>query len=132
MSEEKSEKKGQEETSTRQGEDKAREDAQGGAEEAYADAARRRAPEVDPRQLPPIDFPTFIMSMYTQALLLMGEAAHPEIKDVPQDLDGARQTIDILRMLKEKTTGNLSLDEDRLLENLLHELRMRFVKLVRK
>ena len=78
-----------------------------------------------PRQ--PIDFPSYILSYYTQGLVLLGEVPNPYSGKKEEDVDAAKHTIDILAMLKEKTKGNLSPDEDKLLENVLYELRMKFM-----
>jgi len=76
---------------------------------------------------PPIDFPSYILSYYTQGLVLLGEVPNPYSGKKEEDVDAAKHTIDILAMLKEKTKGNLSQDEEKLLENVLYELRMKFM-----
>jgi hypothetical protein len=78
--------------------------------------------------LPPASFSFLVLSLRTQAemqlgLMAYGEEAHPK-----PELDLARHTIDMLGVLSEKTKGNLSLEERRLLENSLTELRFRFVQ----
>jgi len=75
----------------------------------------------------PIDFGNFVMSLAHSALVSMGMVEHPESGDSQVDLDTARQTIQILEMLQEKTRNNLEAEEDRLLGSLLYELRMAFV-----
>ena len=65
--------------------------------------------------LPKIDFATFIISMSHSALIQLGEAPHPETQALEPNLPLARQTIDLLGLLEEKTRGNLSGDEERLL-----------------
>ena len=82
--------------------------------------------------LPGIDFATFIMSLSHSAILHLGEAPHPETNEVEQNLPLARQTIDLLGVLEEKTKGNLSGDEERLLTQILFDLRMRFVEVQKK
>ena len=74
-----------------------------------------------------ISFASFIMSLSSQALMQMGEFPAPEGVSVEKDLEAARQTIDIIAMLLEKTRGNLEDSEEKLLEDMHHELRMRFV-----
>jgi hypothetical protein len=76
---------------------------------------------------PPIDFPTYILSYYTQGLVLLGEVPNPYTNKKEEDLEAARHTIDILSMLEQKTKGNLSKDEQQLLESVLYELRMKFM-----
>jgi hypothetical protein len=79
------------------------------------------------RRLPPVDFPTFVLSIGSSALINLGEAADPAGGSSHKDLPMAKHTIDILSMLEEKTKGNLSATEAQLLENLLFDLRLRYV-----
>ena len=82
--------------------------------------------------LPGMDFSTFIVSLATSALCHMGLVDDPETgKPSAPNLDLARQTIDILAILEEKTRGNLAGEEARLLETLLYDLRMNFVQVRR-
>jgi hypothetical protein len=76
-----------------------------------------------------IDFYTFVLSLGSSAFVHLGDAPHPDTgaPGVP-DLPLAKQTIDILAMLHEKTKGNLTTEEDKFLENLLTDLRLRFVQ----
>ena len=64
--------------------------------------------------LPHIDFATFVLSLSHSALMHLGEAPHPETGKVEKDLALARQTIDLIGMLEEKTKGNLTGDEEKL------------------
>lgn len=82
--------------------------------------------------LPSIDFATFILSMGHSALIQLGEAPSPETNANEQNLPLAKQTIDLLGLFEEKTRGNLSGDEERLLGQLLFDLRMRFVEQEKK
>jgi hypothetical protein len=76
-----------------------------------------------------IDFYTFVLSLGSSAFVHLGDAPHPETgKPVEPDLLVAKQTIDILAMLGEKTKGNLTPEEERFLETLLTDLRIRFVQ----
>ena len=77
--------------------------------------------------LPEIDFGTFVMSLATSVLVHLGEVAHPESQASEANLPLAKQTIDILGMLREKTRGNLTHEEAQLLEQLLYDLRMKYV-----
>jgi hypothetical protein len=74
-----------------------------------------------------IDFPSYVLSYYTQGLVLLGEVPSPYTQKREEDLDGARHTVDILALLQEKTTGNLSPEEKQLLDSVLYELRMKFM-----
>jgi hypothetical protein len=81
--------------------------------------------EVPPR--PPIDFPSYILSYYTQGLVLLGEVPNPYTNKKEEDVDAARHIIDLLSMLEQKTKGNLGNEEQQLLETVLYELRMKFM-----
>jgi hypothetical protein len=81
--------------------------------------------EAPPR--PPIDFPSYLLSYYTQGLVLLGEVPNPYTNKKEEDVEAARHTIDILSMLEQKTQGNLSKEEQQLLETVLYELRMKFM-----
>lgn len=83
-------------------------------------------------ELPKIDFSTFVLSLSTSALYQMGLVAGPDGTKVSQpNRELARQNIDTLEMLQEKTRGNLDAPESKLIENLLYELRMRFVEIAK-
>jgi hypothetical protein len=76
----------------------------------------------------PIDFYTFVLSLGSSALVHLGDAPHPETGEAqPSNLPVAHQTIDLLAMLQEKTRGNLTPAEEKFLENLLMDLRLRYV-----
>jgi len=87
---------------------------------------KREAKEKAP--LPEINFPGFLLSLSTSAMYHFGDFPDPGSKETKRDLAAAKQTIDILSMLKEKTEGNLDDGEKELLDGLLFELRMRYVK----
>ena len=90
------------------------------------------APGPDKRggKLSKIDFSTFILSLSTSALYQMGLVDGPEGGRVDEPNRAlAQQTIDSLEMLRDKTGGNLDEDERKLLDSLLYELRMQFVKI---
>jgi len=83
--------------------------------------------EEQPR-LPEINFPTFVVSLNASALLHLGAIEDPTTGKKTKDLAMAKQTIDILNMLEEKTVGNLTKEEENLLKNLLYDLRIMYVK----
>jgi hypothetical protein len=85
--------------------------------------------KADDEALPKVDFSTFVLSLSHSALMDLGQAPHPETGSVATTLPMARQTIDLLAMLEEKTKGNLTGDEERLLTQILFDLRMRYVEL---
>jgi len=93
------------------------------ADEAY-DAVTASESEAD---VPPVDFNTFVLSLSTSAAMHLGMADNPQTGDKTVDLPIARHTIDILGMLEEKTEGNLTGEEERLLSQVLYDLRMQFV-----
>ena len=79
-----------------------------------------------------IDFSTFIMSLTSSAFYHLGDIADPETGKTETNLPAVQQTIDMLIMLKEKTQGNLSEEEGKLLEQLTYELQMKFMKKSKK
>jgi hypothetical protein len=78
--------------------------------------------------LPQINFPTFIASLNASALVHLGVIEDPVSGRAEKNLPMAKQTIDILSMLQQKTTGNLTPDEDSMLKSILYDLRILFVK----
>lgn len=79
-------------------------------------------------QLPTVDFATFILSLSHSALMHLGEAPHPDDNHVEVNLPLAKQTIDLLGLLEDRTKGNLTGDEERLMTQILFDLRMRYVE----
>jgi hypothetical protein len=99
-----------------------------GSAEGEEPAAAAPAPEA-PRALPKPDFAALVISLGHSALFHLGLVPDPQTGErATRDLALARQTIDTVEMLEEKTRGNLTPDEARLLENLLYDLRLRFVE----
>ena len=86
-------------------------------------------PQAPAETLPRVDFATFLLSLSHSALVHLGEAPNPETGTVEKSLVLARQTIDLVGMLEEKTKGNLTGDEERLIGQILFDLRMRYVEL---
>jgi hypothetical protein len=105
------------------------EDAPQGTAESSIGAAK----DQDAREpLPEINFSTFVISFSTQALMHLGEMANPLNGQLEKDVPMAKQMIDILGMLREKTHGNLNASEDKLIEDILFDLRMRYVEAVKR
>jgi Domain of unknown function (DUF1844) len=76
-----------------------------------------------------LTFTGFILSLATTAAVHFGDIADPNTGTVgPQNLPGAAQMIELIALLQEKTRGNLIEPEERLVDDLLYELRLRFVK----
>jgi hypothetical protein len=103
-----------------------------GAEPAAGAAAATAAEAAAEAALPEIDFATFIISLATSAFYHLGQMPHPETQQPEVNLPLAKQTIDILGVLQGKTRGNLSRDEEKLLENLLYDLRLKYVELAKQ
>ena len=99
----------------------------GRVEKAQEDTAPEGEPEAE-TQLPEINFVTFIMSLNASALVNLGKVEDPATGKKVKNLPIAKQTIDILGMLAEKTRGNLTSDEENLLKNILYEIRIIYVK----
>jgi hypothetical protein len=78
--------------------------------------------------LPEVSMATFIFSLSSSALVHLGEIPEPETNQSRVDLPIAKQIIDTLGLLEEKTKGNLDKDEERLLKAVLYDLRMRYVQ----
>jgi hypothetical protein len=76
----------------------------------------------------PVDFGTFVLSLGSSALVHLGEIQHPGSTEANETLALARQVIDLLAMLEEKTRGNLTAEETRFLSDLLADLRLKFVE----
>jgi len=94
------------------------------------DKGKEKAKEKEkgPAPLPEVNFSSFILSLSSSTLLYLGEIADPQSGGKKKDLALAKQSIDIINILKDKTKGNLSQEEEELLDHLLYDLRMRFVK----
>lgn len=81
----------------------------------------------DRTPLPEINLATFILSLSGSAMFHIGEIPNPETGKTEKNLPLAKQSIDIIEMLKEKTKGNLDSDEEKLLDNILYDLRLKYV-----
>jgi hypothetical protein len=101
--------------------------------EAKASGAERVAEGAGAKAgLPEISFSAFLISLSTQALMHLGEMANPLSGKVEVDIPGAKQLIDIIGVLRDKTRGNLDSGEEKLMEDVLFDLRMRYVEAVKK
>ena len=109
---------------------------------AKAPAAQAAEPEGDeehdhdhdeehgPREMPPASFDILVQSLASQAVMLLTPRRDPRSGRVVQDLDLAKHTIDLLTVLEEKTKGNLTDDEKKLLGTVLYQVRMAYVQAV--
>ena len=77
---------------------------------------------------PPINFTNFVLSLSTSALFHFGDFPDQEGGKTEKNLPAAKQTIDILDMLNERTKGNLNEKENQLIQGVLYELKLRYVK----
>ncbi len=82
----------------------------------------------DRSSFPELNFSTFILSLSTSAMLHFGDIPDPITKENVKNLPAVKETIDILDILKDKTKGNLTQDEEMLIDDILYNLRMRYVK----
>lgn len=79
-------------------------------------------------RLPAINFATFIFSLNSSALVQLGMMEDPMTGQKTKNLPLAKQTIDVISMLEEKTRGNLDADESAMIKNILYDLRILYVK----
>ena len=93
------------------------------AEQPDPDGPATRSP-----QAPPATFEFLVHTLFTQALMALGRIPNPITKQAIRNLDTARHFIDTLTMLAEKTRGNLTTEEARLLEEIQHQLRTLYVE----
>ncbi|MGB2688264.1 MAG: DUF1844 domain-containing protein [Desulfobacterales bacterium] len=96
------------------------------AEESESEAAQEQ--ERTDYQLPKINFATFIFSLNHSVLVHLGVMDDPTTGKKVRNIPIAKQTIDILGMLEEKTQGNLTEDEEKMLKSILYDLRMIYIK----
>jgi hypothetical protein len=92
-----------------------------------APSEKREAAEKKEETYRPLDFNSFVMSMANTALFQLGLIQLPDSESM-KDITGARQTIDLLALIQDKTRGNLSDQEQKLLDETLFQLRMAFVE----
>ena len=93
-----------------------------------AEAYQAKTAKEQESPLPRVDLSTFVLSLSSSAMVHLGEVPEPETGNLSQNLDMARHTIDMLVMLENKTKGNLTQDEERLLRDILFELRMKYIQ----
>jgi hypothetical protein len=116
-------------------------DKEGGLKEEQA-SEPAPAPEKEKKQesksaeaerppLPEVNFNSLIFSLSSSAFYNLGEIADPQTGQRQKDLPLAKHSIDILAMLSEKTKGNLDDEEEKFLDNILAELRIRYVKAIK-
>jgi hypothetical protein len=98
-------------------------------DESWKEAiAHEKSASVDEESRPPLTFAAFTSSLGLQALIHLGELKAPGAEKAAVDWDAARETIDLLLVLKEKTKGNLSHEENELLLSLIADLQFKYVQ----
>lgn len=94
-----------------------------------SEAGSEKHPEAKTQEhYPEVNFTSFVLSLSTSAMYHFGDFPDPVSKKAERNLPAAKQTIDILTMLRDKTAGNLDEGEKSLIDGMLFELKMRYVK----
>ncbi len=117
--------KSEEEKAKIKEEEEAARQAGAAAKEAYKASSQEAKSEMP---VPEITFASFLISLGSSAFIHLGDMPDPVSGETKKDLALAKQTIDLLGLLREKTRNNLQEDEEKLFEHLLYDLRMRYVK----
>jgi flagellar biosynthesis/type III secretory pathway protein FliH len=106
--------------------------AQEAAEEAFQEASQKAASEAGETgrdfSLPKVSFASFIFSLSSSAFVSLGAIPDPNTGKTEKNLALAKQTIDILGLLREKTRNNLTHEEENLFDQMLYDLRMSYVR----
>jgi hypothetical protein len=94
----------------------------------------QEAASSDPHHGPgiPVTFSSFVISLGSSSMMLMGEQLDPQQPPMPPNLPQAKDIIDLLSVLEDKTKGNLTMDEQAVLRDMLYALRMKYVSLAAK
>jgi hypothetical protein len=102
----------------------------GQKEEVKGEEKKEEAKEEEPQRvpLPEVSLSSLVFSLSSSALLHLGEIADPQTGEKKEDFALAKHSIDTIGMLKEKTKGNLTEEEEKFLESILTDLRWRYVK----
>ncbi|MGM0555293.1 MAG: DUF1844 domain-containing protein [Myxococcota bacterium] len=82
----------------------------------------------DPQFEVKIDFGTFLIGFYQTGMMNLGRIEHPETGQTIRDMEAAKHNVEILTLLQEKTEGNLSAEEQNLIQRLLYDLRVAYVE----
>lgn len=98
------------------------------SKEAKPSAAAPTEPSQTP-PAPPVTFSSFVISLGSSSLMLMGEQLDPQQTPIAVNLPQAKEIIDLLSVLEDKTKGNLTPDEQTVLRDMLYALRMKYVTL---
>jgi hypothetical protein len=99
--------------------------------EQQPEEEQKKSEETQSPPLPEVNFNSLIFSLSSSALLHIGEIADPQTGQKRIDLPMAKHSIDIISMLRDKTKGNLDDEEQKFVDNILTDLRLRYVKAVK-
>ena len=102
-------------------------EASAGVREEPAAGEPAPGPKAEPKEIP-ADFVTLLLSLAASAQSALGISPHPRTGKLEVQLPEAKYSIDLLAILKEKTRGNLNAEEEKFLETLLYDLRLRYVE----
>jgi hypothetical protein len=104
------------------------------ADVASGTQAHQQAASSDPPQGSgiPVTFSSFVISLGSSSMMLMGEQLDPQQPPMPANLPQAKEIIDLLSVLEDRTTGNLTTEEQAVLRDMLYALRMKYVSLAAK
>jgi len=98
-----------------------------------ASGAAGEAPEEKgPGHVPPLNFSSFILSLSSSVLINLGVIENPVTNKMEREPEIAKQTIELIELLREKTKGNLTEEESRLLDDILRELRLQYCEVAGK
>jgi len=110
---------------------KAAEAAEASGDQTQPEAQEGAAPEGQDRQIPPASFTTLVGTIYTQAMMCLGAVADPNGEEKGMiDLEVAKHHIDTLKVIEEKTKGNLDEEESKIMEDVSYQVQMRFVQII--
>ena len=103
---------------------------EGQKEEVKGEEKQEEARDEEPQRvpLPEVSLSSLVFSLSSSALLHLGEIADPQTGEKKEDFALAKHSIDTIGMLREKTQGNLTEEEDKFIESILTDLRWRYVK----
>jgi len=106
------------------------ESAATGEEQETPPSTPEQPSRADGSPLPEISFSTFVLSLNSSVLVHLGFLSDPSTGQKQKNLPLAKQTIDLLGMLEEKTVGNLSSEEAQMLKNILYDLRISYIRVL--
>jgi len=104
-------------------------DATASSSSAKQTAPASQSPHSHDAPVLPVTFSSFVISLGSSSLMLMGEQLDPHQPPMPVNLPQAKEIIDLLSVLEEKTKGNLTAEEQTVLRDMLYALRMKYVTL---